>query len=278
MNLWLINHNLHTAKAIVFVHDPALVEKYHCPDCREMYTKHLDVKYEVSGRTATAVKRQKIKQQWEEEKLKYQELKDPKDQIDATPGLRDAWGKYQNSLNIVTLPMHQAFVAWVKLCNTQRNEAIELAGKTKGKSSSKKIKPSNANKDKATWPQLICINSPVEADDQLAYLYRHGIIDVIFYVDTDFLALGCFNIVNSGWLSVSNLKMFGYTKAHLFQQFTYKFGPTVDATNDQRRKIIRTLICLISCIQGNDYIKYAMEPINKAKKKKKQHLSHSSKL
>ena len=268
MNLWLINHNLHTAKAIVFVHDPALVDKYHCSQCREMCDEHLAVKKEISGRNATANTAGRIKKQWEETYCKYQELKDPKDQIDATPGLRDAWGKYQNSLNIVKLPMHQAFVAWVKLCNTQRDQAIALAAKTRGKTSSKKIKPRNAKKDKATWPQLICINSPVEADDQLAYLYRYGIIDYVFSVDTDFFALGCFNVINSGWLSVSNLKMFGYTEAHLFQQVAYKFGLTLPTTNDQRQKMIRTLICLISCIQGNDYIKYAMKPINKTKKKK----------
>ena len=40
MNLWFINHSLHRAKAVIFVHDPKLVGQYHCDACKTMCEKH----------------------------------------------------------------------------------------------------------------------------------------------------------------------------------------------------------------------------------------------
>ena len=142
----------------------------------------------------------------------------------------------------------------------------------------KKSKKETAATNPVAWPPIVCVNSPVEADDQLGYFHRCGLIDIVFTVDSDLIALGCFDIVtkaaNKGTIAM------GYTTDSVMQRGLKIFQIQSDheewckKSEAQRREYIRSLFCLISCVVGNDYVKGALTPSPESPREGKTYADH----
>ena len=110
----------------------------------------------------------------------------------------------------------------------------------------------------------MCFNSPIEADDQLAYFYRCGFIDVILTIDSDLLALGCFHFVTDGIMSASPKppRARGFTEERLVARgvkiFKIEARLAGSTSPPALRDFLRQLFCCLSCLVGNDYVHGAM--------------------
>jgi len=120
--------------------------------------------------------------------------------------------------NAVTPGLHSAFVAWVHAYQIRVHNARAMMADTRNVSS-RSERTANVAKEfpESSWPDICCVNSPVEADDQLGYLYRCGLVDVVFATDSDLVAMGCYSMVSRGFLNVNrSVKPKGFTEESIF--------------------------------------------------------------
>ena len=273
MNAFFTSHCLREAKGIVFVHDPKLVKQFHCSSCEKAYHSFIDTKYTVTGRD----RRQKSQVQqtvdWKKTVDTFRNLKDAAVKLEMEKGLSDKFARAYKYANVVTQPLHDAFVTWVFDYVAGVLNARELKKKNaRHKVPRKKMRKECSNSrtavsvdggtgqvgstpedvDLASYPLMVCVNSPMEADDQLAYLQNCGFVDRILTVDSDLLALGCFNVVTKG-LSRFSRTAKGYTNESVADRLAWLLQvPSAELLNNQAW--MRQLLCLVSCTVGNDYV------------------------
>ena len=273
MNQWFIQHELFHAKVVVFVHDPKLVQQWHCSDCKKAFDKAIAVKYEVTGRSRrqdAAVERDK---EWKKKVAAF-----AAECAGQPEAVREATGKwlqaeFDNTFkgSVVSKSLHDAFVDWVREHNIKVDSAKKIAEKRKRSSTASKgpavargrrkkvVQPKEAT---WMWPLMKCLNSPIEADDQLAYLYHCGLVDVVLTVDTDLLAFGCFDIISGNVTSLTGGMPTGYTFDSVAARLILNFGISDSqwAKVVGQKRCLRLLLCLLSCIVGNDYVVTSVDP------------------
>lgn len=268
MNEWIIRRGLHQAKLVIFVYDPALIKKPHCEKCQEASKQNLNLKYDITGRNKLIKKRKESMELWKAQVAQFNAVKagEPTYYEQFEKKLKKQWLEHIKHTNIVNQSLHEGFLFWIGHCNQKRKNGIALQEKDIGGTNvaKKKINFGDAKKNKAKWPLLICINSPFEADDQLAHLYKQGLADVIITCDLDLLAFGCFNVVRT---KLSGGHLVGYTDSSIIKNVAQAFGITEQSNSffhqlskEEKHAEIRMLLCFASCIQGNDYIKTALSP------------------
>jgi len=264
LNKWFKDRQLYHAKAIIFVHDPKLANQFHCGSCKKKYKEDIAIKYKVSGRDATTANNKVHFQTWIKERDEFLSLDEHERNANEVESLRRCFhNKVVKKSNVVTQALHNAFITWVHQYNIDVENAKILQNdhKTKGK------KASTTTTEQATWPTMVCVNSPVEADDQLGYFHECGLVEVILTVDSDLIALGCFDIVTKGLTSPNKQAVpRGYTTKTVMDRGMKLFAIDKNERDWRVKNIksqleyIRTLFCFLSCIVGNDYVKTAFKP------------------
>ena len=275
MNAFFKNHALHMARGVVFVHDPKLVDKFHCDHCRGAYTEFMEIKYRLTGREKHRKNQDQMRLKWDEIVAKYNTVSDAQAILDLETEFPKLFKTHFKGTNCVTQPLHNAFVKWVADHNDRVTSARALKEKmvtsksrkrkattgTDGNNSTPTIKL-----DHAAWPLMVCINSPVEADDQLKYLQQCGFVDQVMSVDSDLLAMGCFNMISKGLgvLVTSKSPVFGYSRQSVFNRICLLCGvgqsEFAQLSPVKQSTWMRGLLCLLSCVVGNDYVVGALDP------------------
>ena len=280
LNKWFMERQLFRAKVVVFVHDPKFVKRFHCEECKHVCEKDLGTKYKVTGRLRQATLRKQAAEKWRAAVKKYQDpmtnsiARTAEEIHEATKELRQQLAAYMRNISVVTPSLHRAVAAWASVYNQARQDSLglhqrDLKPDGKKMSTRQKVndgaqKKTDIRKNKALWPKIIRTNSPVEADDQLAYLYRTGILDVVLSVDTDLVAMGCTNLVTKGItsLSTSDRAMKGYTPTSLSSRAETLFNQKLNLEDREDKMQFRFFFCLLSCSVGNDYIHGALSPVD----------------
>jgi len=256
MNQWFAARGLQDAKGVIFVHDPKLVNQFHCDTCRRYFDNEISIKNTLSGRKTKRDQRRAQELKWAERVREFQRITDPEERRIVENKLLAAFRIFANGASDIKQGLHAAFVAWVQVYNQDVANARALVEKRSTRGTRKR---NGGRAHKASWPYIRCVNSPVEADDQLGCLYRSGLVDVILTVDSDLIAIGCFHMVNRGILGVSVNKkstVYGFT-----QQSVLAHAPTLFGIGraqwqrvDDKYNCVRCLWCLLSCVAGNDYV------------------------
>jgi hypothetical protein len=222
-----------------------------------MYENHIAIKYEVSGRNKKSQARKDAAELWFRKAADFTaDQRSPA----ASAELAKAFDAYTKKTNVVTQALHSAVVHWVSHYNSMRHNAHQVETNQYEKKKKKKKVAST----RSCGPPLVCFNSPIEADDQLAYFYRCGFIDVILTIDSDLLALGCFHFVTDGIMSASPKppRARGFTEERLVARgvkiFKIEARLAGSTSPPALRDFLRQLFCCLSCLVGNDYVHGAM--------------------
>ena len=206
---------LDTARAIFLVCDPKRRDAHHCEACKGKYTTAYAKKCSCTGRNGAQGRTDKARAAYTAALAAFNEeiSDDPDDQE-----LRDAAGerlsaafkKLMAATDTVTHALEDAVLHFAGEWNDKVREARALAAK--GVAVPKK----SEEQDWAHRPLIHCIGSPVEADDQLGYFVRVGLVQVVLATDTDLVCNGGLPCVAKGGVNnkaaVGKTPIFVYTK------------------------------------------------------------------
>ena len=126
MNEWFTARGLHEAEGVLFVHDPRLVDQFHCDGCFEAFKGDIKTKYDVSGRTQQSRKQAECVRRWTETVAGFKGIQHAEDRLAAGPQLHSVFLECLKRSNIVTQGLHDAFVAWVHWYNDQLHNARRI--------------------------------------------------------------------------------------------------------------------------------------------------------
>lgn len=246
---------LDTARAIFLVCDPKRRDAHHCEACKGKYTTAYAKKCSCTGRNGAQGRTDKARAAYTAALAAFNEeiSDDPDDQE-----LRDAAGerlsaafkKLMAATDTVTHALEDAVLHFAGEWNDKVREARALAAK--GVALPKK----SEEQGWAQRPFIYCIGSPVEADDQLGYYVRVGLVQVVLATDTDFVCNGGLPCVAKGGVNnktaVGKTPIFVYTKDSVTERarLLFRVQPQVNFDYDAARFL---LTCL-SNATGNDYM------------------------
>jgi hypothetical protein len=251
---------LDEAKAIVAVFDPKRLNCHHCGECKETYEAAYATKCDITGRNSRGVAAVAAEEAYNEALATYYEATDGADDTHSarnTEGdkdpLKEAFDTWVKAADTCTSSVEEAarhfFVEW----NVKVNEARALAAK--GGGGGVPLTAKSQTENWASRPLIHCVASPVEADDQLAYFVRCGLIDLVISVDTDFVCMRGLPLLATK-SAVSRVKygssLRQYSKNSVIARARVLFG--IDDDDECDLDTACHLFTAMSCATGNDYV------------------------
>ena len=195
LNTYFKAKALDQARSVIAVFDPKRLNCHHCGQCQETYEAAYATKCDITGRDSRGVAAAAATEAYTKALATYNEATDCTDDTHSARNIEGA----DND------PLKQAFDTWVKAadtCTSSVEEAVRhffaewnvkvteaRALATKGGGGGVALPAKSQTENWAKRPLIHCVASPVEADDQLAYFVRCGLVDLVISVDTDFICM-----------------------------------------------------------------------------------------
>ena len=253
--------SLFEASSIIFVYDPKRLKCHHCGDCKAEYDAAYATKCDITGRNKRGVAAESALDAYKNALAAYLEATAGTDEAHSARDMEegdkdplketfDAWVK---AADTCTTSVEEAVRHFVVEWNTKVHEARALAQKGGGGGVALPAKSQTENWAKR--PLIHCVASPVEADDQLAYFVRCGLIHLIISVDSDFVCMRGLPLLTTK--SAVNRVKYGatlrqYSKDSVIARARVLFSIPDDEECDLEMACY--LFTAMSCATGNDYV------------------------